>query len=55
MNKIAGVLLLVSFGLLTSGATLIAPAAGLLTAGVLIGVTGVMSLSARPRREKEPR
>lgn len=54
MNKLAALLLLVSFSLLTFGAALLAPVAGLLTAGVLTGVAGVMSLTAGSR-SKEPR
>ena len=46
MDKLAGLLLTVSFGLLVAGAWLLSPPAGLLTAGVLSGAAGVLSLTA---------
>lgn len=46
MNKIAALLLTVSFGLFVVGAWLLSPPAGLLTAGVLSGAAGVLSLNA---------
>lgn len=57
MNKLAALLLLMSFGLLTGGAALLSTPAGLITAGVLAGAGGVLSLTAGPdkKTEKEPR
>jgi hypothetical protein len=57
MNKTAAVLLLISFALLTAGAAVLLPAAGLLTAGLLAGAAGLMSLTAGPKKTnaKEPR
>jgi hypothetical protein len=58
MNKLAALLLLVSFGLLTAGAALLHTAAGLITAGVLAGAGGVLSMTAGPSKsktEREPR
>jgi hypothetical protein len=58
MNKLAAVLLCISFGLLTAGAALLHTAAGLITAGVLAGAAGVLSMTAGPtmsKTEREPR
>lgn len=56
MNKTAALLLLLCFCLLTTGTTMLLPAAGFITAGVLAGAAGVMSLTASPAKtEKEPR
>lgn len=46
MNWLSALLLVVSFGLLVAGAAWLSPAAGLLTAGVLCGAVGVLSLQA---------
>lgn len=56
MNVLAALLLLVSFSLVTAGVALLSPEAGLITAGVLVGLAGVMLLKVGPRRNvKEPR
>jgi len=46
MNKIAALLLVLSFGLLVGGAWLLSPPAGLLVAGAITGTAGVLSLNA---------
>lgn len=50
MNRIAGVFLSVSSACLIAGAALITPVAGVLTAGVLAAVAGVLALDVEPRR-----
>lgn len=55
MNVLATALLVLCFGLLTAGAALIFPAAGLLTAGVLTGVAGAMCLTVQPKKDEKPR
>lgn len=49
MNKTAALLLLLAFGLLTAGATMLAIPAGVITAGVLAAIAGVLSLNAGSR------
>jgi hypothetical protein len=57
MNLTAAVLLALSLCLLVAGAWMLAPAAGVLTAGVLAGAAGVLSLKAGSTKtdKKEPR
>lgn len=53
MNWTAALLLLLAFGLLTAGAAMLSTPAGLVTAGTLIGVAGVLSLNAGSRSRAE--
>jgi hypothetical protein len=53
MNWTAAILLLLSFALLVAGAWLLSPPAGLLTAGVLLGAVGVLSLSAGSAKNRK--
>jgi hypothetical protein len=53
MNKTAALLLLLCFVLLTGGAAMLSTAAGVLTAGVLAGLAGVMSLTADKAKDRK--
>lgn len=53
MNWIAALLLLLTFVLLVTGSAMLAPAAGVLTAGVLTGVAGVLSLTAGKPKDRK--
>ena len=52
MNRYAGALLLLAFACLVAGAWLIAPAAGLIVAGVLSAAGGVALLDVEPRSRR---